>query len=209
MAALHSSYQRPPQTQTTKLCLIIVGSPLVPYALNGNLCWKYGRKAENSSPAVHMAVSLIFPTHFFEWKSRKKSKCFLGFEWLGKFLSIQLLACGDSRDTVYLHRNHEAVRHWRSKGIRVLKYMDDFPSCAPSAWQQRIHGHYMVEHLRSLGGLIQASKLQGIPVALEIIRALWHHYLLPRPVLPEILENNWVHPPYALLGRVLRHILRA
>ena len=64
------------------------------------------------------------------------------------------------------------IRHWRKLGIRVLKYMDDFPSGEPSERQQRLHARYMVKHLRSLGWLTQASKLRGIPDPLELIHAL-------------------------------------
>jgi hypothetical protein len=110
---------------------------------------------------------------FFHTEIAEESKCFLGFEWLGEYYLFNSLPMGiHEAPFVFTEITKPVVRHWRNLGIRVLKYMDDFPSGAPGAQQQRLHAHYMVEHLRSLGWLIQASKLQGIPDPLEHIHAL-------------------------------------
>ena len=57
-------------------------------------------------------------------------------------------------------------------GIRVLKFMDDFPSGGLSEIQQTLHAKFMCEHLHSLGWLIKAKKFIGIPPTLTTIPAL-------------------------------------
>ena len=57
-------------------------------------------------------------------------------------------------------------------GIRVLKFMDDFPSGDRSKTQQKLHAKYMCEHLQSLGWLIKEKRLIGIPTPLTTIPAL-------------------------------------
>ena len=163
-----------PKPNSTKLRLILDGSPLVPYALKRKFkleqIWKEGR--ELFAGCTHGSVVDI-SNAFFHIEIAEESKCFLGFEWRGEYYQFNNLPMGiHEAPFVFTEITKPVVRHWRTKGIRVLKYMDDFPSGAPSEQQQRLHARYMVEHLRSLGWLIQPSKLQGIPEPLERIHAL-------------------------------------
>ena len=163
-----------PKPKSTKLRLIVDGSPLVPYALKRKFkleqIWKEGR--ELFAGCTHGSV-IDISNAFFHIEIAEESKCFLGFEWLGEYYQFNCLPMGiHEAPFVFTEVTKPVVRHWRNLGIRVLKYMDDFPSGAPRKQQQRLHARYMVEHLRSLGWLTQASKLQGIPEPLESIHAL-------------------------------------
>lgn len=163
-----------PKPNSTKLRLILDGSPLVPYALKRKFkleqIWKEGR--ELFAGCTHGSV-IDISNAFFHIEIAEESKCFLGFEWRGEYYQFNNLPMGiHEAPFVFTEITKPVVRHRRTKGIRVLKNMDDFPSGAPSEQQQRLHARYMVEHLRSLGWLIQPSKLQGIPEPLERIHAL-------------------------------------
>ena len=155
-----------PKPKSTKLHLIVDGSPSVPHALKRKFkleqIWKEGR--ELFAGCMHGRV-IDISNAFFYIEIAEKSKCFLGFEWLGEYYQFNCLPLGiHEAPIVFTEVTKPVVRHWRNLGIRVLKYMDDFPSGSPSKKQQCLHARYMVEHLRSLGWLTQASKLQGTSI---------------------------------------------
>ena len=163
-----------PKPKSTKLRLSIDGGPLVPFALKRKFklehIWKEG--SELFTGCTHGSV-IDISNAFFHIEIAEESKRFLGFEWLGEYYQFNCLPMGIHEEPyIFTEVTKPIVRHWRSKGIWVLKYMDDFPSGAVGALQQRLHASYMVEHLRSLGWLIQASKLQGIQDPSELIHAL-------------------------------------
>jgi hypothetical protein len=148
-----------PKSNSTKLRLILDGSPLVPYALKRKFkleqIWKEGR--ELFAGCTHGSL-IDISNAFFHIEIAEESACFLGFEWRGKYYQFNNLPMGiHEAPFVFTEITKPVVRHWRSMGIRVLKYMDDFPSGAPSEQQQWLHARYMVEHLRSLGWLKRPS----------------------------------------------------
>jgi hypothetical protein len=55
------------------------------------------------------------------------------------------------------------VQSWRSKGILVMQYLDDFPSGSISSLMHHLHAHFMVEHMESLGFILKQAKLNGYP----------------------------------------------
>ena len=126
----------------------------------------------------------------------EESKQYIGFEWLGKFYQFNNLPMGiHSAPYVFTEMTKPAVRKWRSCGIRVLKYMDDFPSGGTSAIQQRLHAMYMCEHMRSLGWIIKMKKLIGLPDPLTVIPALGtlisftdQNFYLDKKVVEEIKQ---------------------
>ena len=68
------------------------------------------------------------------------------------------------------------VRHWRSKGIRVLNYLDDFLSGAPSSLTCRLHMAFMLEHCTSLECSYKSAKRRlGCPTPSTSISALGKH----------------------------------
>jgi hypothetical protein len=65
-------------------------------------------------------------------------KQYIGFEWLGKFSQFKNLQMGfHAAPYMMTEVTKPAVKKWRSclDGIRVLKYMDDFPGGGTSAIQ--------------------------------------------------------------------------
>ena len=73
--------------------------------------------------------------------------------------------------------------------------MDDFSSAANGRQRQQLHANYMVEHLRSLGCIVQNARLQGIPEQLTEVFALGtivsfsqQKFLLREDQLTEIME---------------------
>ena len=97
-----------PKPKSTKLRLIIDGSPLVPYALKRKFkleqIWKEGR--ELFAGCTHGSV-IDISNDFFHIEIVEESKSFLGFEWLGVYYQFISLPQGDSRGPVHLHRGYE------------------------------------------------------------------------------------------------------
>ncbi len=90
----------------------------------------------------------------------------------GQFYWYSMLPMGiHSAHFIFTEVTKPTVRHLRRLGIRVMKYLDDFPSGASKYMEQQFHGKFMVGHLRSLGWLIQVVKLVGIPVPMDEIPA--------------------------------------
>jgi hypothetical protein len=163
-----------PKKDSSELRLIIDGSPLKPYEIKRRFkleqLWQQGR--DIFSGCTHGSV-IDISNAFYHIEMAEESKQYIGFEWLGKFYQYNNLPMGiHSAPFVFTEVTKPAVKKWRSLGIRVLKYMDDFPSGGTSATQQRLHAMYMCEHLRSLGWIIKMKKLIGLPEPLTVIPAL-------------------------------------
>jgi hypothetical protein len=186
-----------PKKESTELRLIIDGSPLKPYEVRRRFkleqIWQQGR--DIFSGCSHGSVIDISDA-FYHIEMAEESKQYIGFEWLGKFYQFNNLPMGiHSAPYVFTEMTKPAVRKWRSCGIRVLKYMDDFPSGGTSAIQQRLHAMYMCEHLRSLGWIIKMKKLIGLPDPLTVISALGtlisftdQNFYLDKKVVEEIKQ---------------------
>ena len=110
------------------------------------------------------------------------SKKYIGCEWLGKFYQYNSMPQGiHSAQFIFTEVSIPMIRHWRSKGICVLKYLDDFPSAASSAMLCRLHVAYMnlKEHCTRLGWIIKQAKLLGYPDPITIIPGLGTQICLP------------------------------
>ena len=101
------------------------------------------------------------------------SKKNIGCEWLGKFYQYNSMPQGiHSAPFIFTEVTIPMVRHWRSNGIRVLKYLDDFPCAVSRAILYLLHMAYMKEHCTSLGWIIKQSKLLGYPDPITIMPGL-------------------------------------
>ena len=163
-----------PKKDSAELRLIIDGSPLKPYEVRRRFkleqIWQQGR--DIFAGCTHGSV-IDISNAFYHIEMAEESKKYLGCEWLGKFYRYGNLPMGiHSAPFVFTETTKPVVKKWRSMGIRVLKFMDDFPSGGRSETQQTLHAKYMCEHLISLWWLIKAKKLIGIPKPLTTIQAL-------------------------------------
>ena len=161
-------------TSGGKMRLIINGHPLVEYELPRKFkmeqIWKEGRTL--FSGCSYGSV-IDISNAFYHIDMARESQKYIGFEWLGKFYHYNSLPIGiHSAPFIFTEVTKPMVRAWRSKGFLVLKYLDDFPSGAPSFLLQRLHCHYMVEHMRSLGWVLKEAKLLGYPDPLPELPAL-------------------------------------
>jgi hypothetical protein len=134
------------------------------------------------SGVVRRDANLTFPQWFRDYRisiafypidMAPESQKYIGFKWLGKFYHYNSLPMGiHSAPFIFTEVTKPIIRAWRSKGILVLKYLDDFPSGAFSFLLQRLHCHYMVEHMRSLSWVLKKAKLLGYPDPLPELPAL-------------------------------------
>jgi hypothetical protein len=101
------------------------------------------------------------------------SQTYLGCEWLRVFYCYTFLPMGiTSAPGIFTEVVNPMVQSWRAMGIRVMQYLDDFPSGALSSIQYRLHSHYMVEHMTSLGFILKMVKLVGYPEPAPAVFAL-------------------------------------
>ena len=186
-----------PKPKSDKLRLIIDGSPLKPYELRRRFkleqIWKEGR--EIFAGCTHGSV-IDISNAFFHIDIAEESKQYLGFEWGGEYYQFNSLPMGiHAAPFIFTEVTKPVVRHWRALLIQVLKYMDYFTGAAIGWQRQQLHAKYMVEHLRSLGWVVQNAKLQGIPEPLPEVFALGtivsfsqQKFLLREDQLTEIME---------------------
>ena len=163
-----------PKPNSTKKRLILNGSPLKPYELRRRFkleqLWQHGR--EIFSGCTHGGI-IDLSNAFYHIDMAEASKKYIGCEWLGKFYQYNSMPQGiHSAPFIFTEVTIPMVRCWRSKGIRVLKYLDDFPSAARTALLYRLHMAFMLEHCKSLGWLIQLTKVLGHPEPCTILPAL-------------------------------------
>jgi len=103
---------------------------------------------------------------------------------------------------------------WRSRGIRVLAYMDDFPSADPDRLIQLRNIRYMYEHLIALGWLVQDHKVQGLQEPCSSLEALGtlisftnHTFSLPDHQISLILDScNQLLPLHSTPVRTLARL---
>lgn len=154
--------------------LILNGHPLKKYELPRPFkmehLWKEGRYL--FAGCTHGSI-IDISNAFYHIDLAPVSQKYVGFEWLGLFYRYCSLPQGiASAPAIFTEVTLPMVRSWRARGIRVLKYLDDFPSGALSGLQQRLHCHFMVEHTRSLGFFLKDTKLVGYPDPMPEIFAL-------------------------------------
>lgn len=154
-----------------KFRLILNGHPLAEYELPRPFKMEHLSKEGRYifAGCTHGSI-LDISNAFYHIDMAPISRKYLGFEWLGTFYHYISLPQGITpAPFIFTEVAKPMVQSWRARGIRVLPYLDDFPSGAPSSLQQQLHCHYMVEHMSSLGFILKEKKLFGYPVpAVEI-----------------------------------------
>ena len=118
-----------PKPRSSKKRLILDGSPLKPYEIRRIFklehLWLQGR--EIFAGCSHGGV-IDLSNAFYHIDMDESSKKYLGFEWLGKFYQYNSMPQGiHSAPFIFTAVTHPVVQSWREIGIRVLKYLDDFP----------------------------------------------------------------------------------
>ena len=73
---------------------------------------------------------------------------------------------------VFTRVTQTILSFWRNLGFRVLGFLDDFASADSACLPQTLHARYMLEHLLSLGWVIQTHKLLGVDHPLPVLPAL-------------------------------------
>ena len=92
------------------------------------------------------------------------SQTYLGCGWLRVFYCYTSLPMGiTSAPGIFTEVANPMVQSWRAKGIRVMQYLDYFPSGAPSSLQYCLHSHYMVEHMTKSGVPPQNGQIGWLP----------------------------------------------
>jgi hypothetical protein len=163
-----------PKPSSLKKRLILDGSPLKPYELRRTFkmehLWLQGR--EIFSDCTHGGI-IDLSNAFYHIDLANDSKQYLGFECFGKFYRYNSMPQGiHSAPFIFTEVTKPVVTAWRIRGIRVLKFLDDFPMGASTFLTCRLHIAFMLEHLISLGWLVAMPKLIGYPNPQVIIPAL-------------------------------------
>ena len=163
-----------PKPGSNKKRLILDGSPLKPYELERTFkmehIWLQGRDIFNG--CTHGGV-IDLTNAFYHIDMAEDSKKYIGFEWMGKFYQYNSMPQGiHSAPFIFTKITKPVVQSWRERGIRVLRFLDDFPSGAQNSSIYHAHISFMLEHLTSLGFLTAKNKLVGFPIPQEIICAL-------------------------------------
>ncbi len=136
--------------------LILDGSPLKPYELKRSfkmeLLWLHGR--EIFAGCTHGEI-LDLSNSFYQIDMAVDSKQYLGFECFGKYYRYNRMPRGiHSAPFIFTEMTKPVVKAWRSRGIRVLKFLDDFLIGVVNFLTYRLHIAFMLEHLVSLGCLL-------------------------------------------------------
>ena len=154
--------------------LILNGHPLAEYETR----WPFkmevlGREGRSIFAGCTHGSILDISNAFYHIEMSPGSQKYLGFEWQGIFYYYISLPMGITpAPFIFTEVAKTMVKFWRTRGIRVLQYLDDFPSGATSSLQQRLHCHFMLEHMRSLGFILKDAKLFGFPTPMVEIFAL-------------------------------------
>jgi hypothetical protein len=136
--------------------LILDGSPLKPYEVRRSFkmdhLWLQGR--EIFAGCTHRGI-IDLSNAFYHIDMAEDSKKYLGFECFGKFYRYNSMPQGiQSAPFIFTEVTKPVVKSWRSRGIRILKFLDDFPMGAINSLTCRLHIAFMLEHLASLGWII-------------------------------------------------------
>lgn len=94
---------------------------------------------------------------------------YMGFSWRGKFYYFRVLPFGlGPAPMVFAKITGVMVERWRSRGIKVLPYLDDFLGGAGAPDVARESAHVLLRDMHAAGWLVSASKVQLV-VAQEIV----------------------------------------
>ena len=101
---------------------------------------------------------------YYHINVRKKDRCYLRFRWKGQVWQFRSLPMGlSSAPRTFTHVLKEPIRVLRSKGIRLVIYIDDILIMANTKEKAKAHTKSTVHLLKELGFLLKESKCDLVP----------------------------------------------
>ncbi len=110
---------------------------------------------------------------YYHIQLHQDSRKYVAFCWNKQYYQFCGLTISiHSARYVFTKVTRTLLRFWRSKNIRVMGYMEDFPSADQDRLTQLLNIRFMYEHLISLGWLTQMQKIKGLNMPCTILQAL-------------------------------------
>ena len=151
-------------SKSTKLRLVLDARHVNPHLFK----FKHKFEDANTSRFLFTAGDYIFS---FDLKSayhhieiHKLSREYLGFHWMGKYYVFNVLPFGISTaGYIFSKVMRQVVKFWRSKGIRIVMYLDDGFGGGSNLQEAELVSEVVQSDLKRLGFLIAVEKCHWQP----------------------------------------------
>ena len=150
--------------QTDKLRLIIDQSFLSDHLVYDSFKFEDLRQVPLIFEQTDYLFSIDLMSAYHHVALHESAWPFMGFCWRGRFYHFRVLPFGlGPAPLVFAKITAPLVEHWRSQGMKILPYLDDFLGGAGSVREHTIAVHRVLSDMRAAGWLVSASKVKLSP----------------------------------------------